>query len=220
MAFGGSGTYRAPRIPDAEATIRSAYTRHVFARASYLPATTNYRIAASLRNGFNSAYSHDDLAWNHMDGGFARSHYHRSGSYVAAQMSSGAFAIDTWISLAATWDGSRVRSYVNGVLDGTSGVSSIPSSGDMEICINGSSDYGSVSSPFTDGQTAEQAVWDVVLTVDEIVSLSKGFRASRVRPDRLAFYAPEVRGRHDLMGGRTLILAGTETVLPHPRVFG
>ena len=156
-----------------------------------------------------------------MDGGFVRSHYHRSGSYVAAQMSAGNFAADTWISFAATWDGSRVRSYVNGVLDGTSALSSVPASGNAQIAVNASSDYGGVSSLFTNGQTAEQAVWDVVLGIDEIVSLAKGFRASRVRPDRLAFYSPEVRGRQELVGGRTLTIgSGSETITDHPRVFG
>lgn len=156
-----------------------------------------------------------------MDGGFVRSHYHRAGSYVSAQMSAGSFAADTWISFAATWDGSRVRSYVNGVLDGTSALSGVPAAGDAQIAVNASSDYGGVSSQFTDGQTAEQAIWDVVLGIDEIISLAKGFRASRVRPDRLAFYAPEVRGRQELFGGRTLTIGvGVETVTDHPRVYG
>lgn len=222
MALSGSASYLpSSRIPAAEAAFQSAYTRHVFARASAVPNTTNYEIVSSLRNGFNSNFSHDELAWNHMDVNYYRSNYHRSGGYVRAQMSAGSFAADTWVSIAATWDGTNVRSYVNGVADGVSANSTVPTAGDMEIVVNGGSNYGSVGTPFTTGQTAELAVWDVVLTLDEIVALSKGFRASRIRPERLAFYTPEVRGRQELIGGRTLgIGSGSETVLPHPRVFG
>lgn len=222
MALAGTAGYRsATNIPAAEAALQSAYTRHVFARATAVPSTANYQIAGSIRNGFNANFCHDDFAWNHQDGNFVRSHYHRSGSYVGAQMSAGSFAANTWISFAGTWDGSRVRSYVNGVLDGTSAVSSVPSAGDAQIAVNGSSDYGGVSSIFSSGQTAEQAIWDVVLTTDELASLAKGFRAPLIRPDRLVFYCPEVRGRQELIGGRTLNIAtGSETVTDHPRVFG
>lgn len=219
---GTAGYYSATTIPATEAAIQNAYTRHIFARCSVLPSTADLRLVCGLRNGFNSDYCHDECAWNHTGAAYYRSNYHRSGSYVSAQMSAGSFAVDTWVSIAATWDGTYLRSYVNGVLDGTSGASSIPTAGDSQIVQNSSSNYNtSPGALFTGGDTAEHALWDVVLTIDEIVSLSKGFRASRVRPDRLFFYAPSVRGKQELMAGRTLTVgAGSETVTDHPRVFG
>ena len=222
MALAGTATYLAgSRIPAAEAALQNAYTRHVFVRATGVPNTTDFQIATSLRNGFNANYSHDELAWNHTNAVYYRSSYHRSGGYVGAQMSAGNFAADTWISITTTWDGTNVRSYVNGVADGVSAASSIPTAGDMEITVNAGSDYGSTSSAFSSGQSAELAVWDVVLTADEIASLAKGFRATRVRPNNLVFYIPEVRGRQELVAGRTLTVAsGSETVTDHPRVFG
>jgi hypothetical protein len=174
-----------------------------------------------MRGGFNSGYSHDEFAWDHTSASFVRSNYHRSGSYVPAQMSAGSFVGDVWRSYAATFDGTNVRSYVEGVLDGTSANTSASTVGGTEVVLNGSSSYGSVASPFTNGQTAELAIWDVVLNAAELAALVKGFRASRIRPEHLVFYAPVVRGKQDIVGGRSLSLeVGSETVTSHPRVIG
>lgn len=223
MSFSGSAGYRAAsRIPAAEAALHAAYTRHIFARSSTLPSTSGFRFVSSLRGGYSNPYSHDELAWDHTGAAYVRSHYHRSGGYVSAQMSAGSFAVDTWVSIAATFDGANLRSYVNGALDGTSGGTSASVASDTEVTVNGASDYG--GDPvyiFANGETAEQAIWDVVLTVDEIASLAKGFRATRVRPNNLVFYSPQVRGRQELVAGRTLnVGVGSENILPHPRVFG
>lgn len=222
MALSGSGGYRsASTIPESTYALNAAYTRHVFARASVLPSQADFRFVCAMRGGFNSNFSHDEFAWNHTGAAFFRSNYHRSGGYVSAQMSAGSFAVDTWKSFGVTFDGANVRSYVEGVLDGTSGGTSAASVGNTEVALNASSNYGSVSNPFTGGQAAELAIWDVVLTADELAALAKGFRASRIRPSRLVFYAPVVRGKQDIRGGRTLTLGvGSETVTDHPRVFG
>lgn len=223
MALGGSGGYYSgSKIPAAEAALHSTYTRHVFARSSAVPDQSGFQTVLGMRGGFNSNFSHDEFYWNHTGAGFFRSNTHRSGSYVAAQMSSGNFPADTWVSVAATWDGTNVRSYVNGAADGVSGGSSASSAGDTQLTFLGSSDYdSSPSSLFTNGQAAELAVWDVILTADELVALAKGFRATRIRPNNLIFYSPTVRGKQELVAGRTLTLGtGSETVHPHPRVFG
>lgn len=223
MAFSGTAAYRsATNIPAAEAAFHNAYTRHVFARASAVPSLANFETVSGLRNGFNSGFLHDEFYWNHMSAGFNRSNTHRSGSYVAAQISSGAFAADTWVSLAATWDGANVRSYADGVADGVSSGSSPASAGDAQVTLCGSSDYNnSPSSIFASGQAAELALWDVVLSAAEIASLAKGYRATRIRPNNLIFYSPAVRGKQELVAGRTLTLGtGSETITPHPRVFG
>jgi hypothetical protein len=222
MALSGSGGYRTTTtIPEATFPLNAVYTRHIFARSSVAPATTGFRFVCGMRGGFNSNFSHDEFAWDHTGGVYVRSNYHRAGGYVSAQMSAGSFTGDIWRSYAATFDGTNVRSYVEGTLDGTSGGSSASTAGNTEVCLNGSSGYGSVSNPFTNGQTAELAIWDVVLNADELAALAKGFRATRIRPNNLVFYAPVVRGKHDLCGGRTLSLGvGSETVTDHPRVFG
>lgn len=223
MALGGSGGYySASTIPSAEAALHSVYSRHIWARASALPSTATLRFVASLRNGFSSGFTHDEFAWDHTAAAFYRSHYHRSGGYVSAQMAAASFAVDTWISFAATFDGTNVRSYVNGVLDGVSAGTSASSAGGTQVVQNASGNYDSFPSyAFTHGQSAEYGVWDVLLTIEEIQSLAKGLRPSRVRPGQLVFYAPGVRGKQDLVGGRTLLLGvGSETITDHPRVYG
>lgn len=222
MALSGSGGYRSSAtIPESTYPLNAVYTRHLFARSSVLPSTSGFRFACGMRGGFNSNFSHDEFAWDHTGASFVRSNYHRSGGYVSAQMSAGSFTVDTWRSYGATFDGANVRSYVDGVLDGTSGGTSASSVGNTEVTLNASSNYGSVSNLFANGETAELAIWDVVLTADEIAALAKGFRASRIRPNHLVFYTPVVRGKQDIKGGRTLSLSsGSETVTSHPRVFG
>lgn len=223
MALAGTGGYyAATNIPDSDFALNATYTRHLFAKASAVPSTVDFQVVTSIRGGFNSNFSHDEFAWNHTNSAFHRTNYHRSGGYVAAQMTAGNFAANTWHSIGATWDGTNIRSYFNGVLDGTSAGSSVPTSGSNQIALNAASNYGtSPTLPFTSGHSAELAIWDVVLTVDELLALSKGYRASRIRPNNLVFYAPAVRGKQDLVGGRTLLLGvGSETVSDHPRVFG
>lgn len=223
MALGGSGGYySSSNIPAAEAALQSAYTRHLFARSSALPAQSGFQVVTGLRNGFNNNLSHDELYWNHTGATFFRANAHRSGSYVSAQMSAGNFATNTWLGIAATWDGTNLRSYINGVADGVSANSTIPTAADTQVTLGGGSDYdNSPSNLFTNGQVAELAIWDVVLSVDEIASLSKGFRAPLIRPNNLVFYTPVVRGKQELIAGRTMTLgAGSETVTDHPRVFG
>jgi hypothetical protein len=69
------------------------------------------------------------------------------------------------------------------------------------------------------GEMAEVAVWDVELTDDEIASLAKGFKPTRIRPQSLVFYAPLVRDLQDLKGALTITNNNTATVADHPRVY-
>jgi hypothetical protein len=69
------------------------------------------------------------------------------------------------------------------------------------------------------GDIAEAAVWDVVLTSAEITSLARGFKASRIRPQSLVFYAPIIRDIHDVRNGRAITNNNTATVSDHPRVY-
>lgn len=225
MAFGGSGAYYNPTtLPSSEAALQSGYTRHVWARSSVLPSTANVQIVSCLRGGFSGSggYDHDSLAWNHTGAGFYRGNIRRNGNvYKAAQMTPGNFAVDTWLSFAATFDGATLRSYIGGVADG-SVAAGASIAGNYQFTLNGDSDYDATPSAlFTSGQACELAIWDTALSADDIASLAKGFRASLIRPERLVFYAPAIRGRQDLIGGRTLSLgAGSETITDHPRIIG
>jgi hypothetical protein len=120
-----------------------------------------------------------------------------------------------WFSTAGTFDTASRIAYVN-----TSSGTNTASTGaqTMDRFAFGARRQ---STPFdyTKGDIAEVAVWSAVLTADEIASLARGFKPSRIRPQSLAFYAPIVRDIHDLRNGRTITNNNTATVSDHPRVY-
>lgn len=69
------------------------------------------------------------------------------------------------------------------------------------------------------GLGAEVAIWSAALTADEITSLSKGFKPSRIRPQSLVFYAPLIRNLQDIKAGLALTNNNSATVAAHPRVY-
>lgn len=81
--------------------------------------------------------------------------------------------------------------------------------------------YLSGSSPqeLLNGRLADAAVWNVALSADEIASLAKGFKPTRVRPQSLVFYAPLIRDLNDLRGALPLTNNNSATVTDHPRVY-
>jgi hypothetical protein len=72
---------------------------------------------------------------------------------------------------------------------------------------------------FFDGRMSDVAIWNDALTDDEAVSLAKGFKAYRIRPQSLVFYAPLIRTLQDLRGGLTITNNNSATVARHPRVY-
>jgi len=69
------------------------------------------------------------------------------------------------------------------------------------------------------GDLADIAVWDVALTDDEIVSLAKGFKPYRIRPQSLRTYVPLIRNVQDVRGVVSLTATNGPTVANHPRVY-
>ena len=78
--------------------------------------------------------------------------------------------------------------------------------------------YNSSWGLYADGRISEAAIWNAVLTDDEIVSLAKGFKPARIRPQSLVFYAPLLRNLQDLKG-LALTNNNGATVADHPRVY-
>lgn len=128
----------------------------------------------------------------------------------------------TWNHLAGVFRSATDReSYVNGVSEATSATSRTPSG------VN-SFDIGRRRGAlaYMNGQLAEVAVWDVDLTVAELLSLADGFCPLLVRPANLVAYVPLVKGatgtggnERDVVGGLTLTDNGTVTVAAHPRII-
>jgi hypothetical protein len=72
---------------------------------------------------------------------------------------------------------------------------------------------------FLQGRIAEAAIWNTDLTDDEILSLSKGFAPSLVRPTNLKFYNRCIQKSQDLYGGLNFTEVNI-TNQDHPRIYG
>jgi hypothetical protein len=79
--------------------------------------------------------------------------------------------------------------------------------------------YGNTSPLHLSGRLSEVAVWNADLTSDEIVSLAKGFKSYRIRPQSLLYYVPLVREIQELRSGITLTANNAPTLFAHPRVY-
>ena len=71
---------------------------------------------------------------------------------------------------------------------------------------------------YLNGSVCEVAIWSAELTTDEVISLSKGFKAYRIRPQSLLYYVPLVRNVQELRSAIALD-ARSSTVENHPRVY-
>jgi hypothetical protein len=122
-----------------------------------------------------------------------------------------------WCHLAATWSAgsAQIEAFKNGASLGTaSGYTGLSpgASGFYRLGLDNFGDY-------SDGCFAEYAVWNAVLTPDEIVGLSKGVPVALARPAALVNYWP-LAGRAgaepDLKTGRTASLVNGPSYFESP----
>lgn len=223
MALSGtSGAYyRSGSMIPSGAGMHSAYTRHLWVRAGSVPSNANYRCAASQVG--NSQNPHDQLWWNRVEAGLNKSSSHRSaaGSYSFLQFVS-SLPANTWIGLGTVYTGSNLTCYLNGVSDSTVGGLSIAASSAIYCDVLAAITYAGAldaSSQWADGQVAELGLWNAALSADEMSSLGKGFRPSRIRPQSLQLYMPGVGSLTEVRGGRTFVRqAGSDVFSAHPPV--
>jgi hypothetical protein len=72
---------------------------------------------------------------------------------------------------------------------------------------------------WANARIGDTAIWSAALTSDEVISLYKGYKPSRIRPQSLVFYAPLIRNIQDVARGLSLTNNNTATVADHPRVY-
>lgn len=140
---------------------------------------------------------------------------YQSGATTGSQGSKTRYAANTWNHCASLYSSTTSRT---SLLDGASGTTNTTNTGassvaDMIIASNGS------ISALLNGRMAEVAIWSANLNAAEIVSLAKGFKPTRIRPQSLVFYAPLVRNLQDVRAGLALTNNNTATVADHPRVY-
>jgi hypothetical protein len=135
-------------------------------------------------------------------------------------LTSTGYTVNKWHHAAAVYSSSSSRSvFIDGGSKGTgNNTAYVPQSID-EILIAARRANGTIGTPFF-GLIAEVGIWNVALTDDEVLSLSKGFAPYLVRPRNLRFYNRLIRnGGVDIVGNRTLILSNVSTG-DHPRIYG
>lgn len=139
---------------------------------------------------------------------------------VAALALGGSTVPSTWHHIAGTFASSSSRVVW---LDGTprnTNTTAVTLSGIDRVTI-GSRVSASVMGNFMNGRIAEAAVWNVVLTADELASLAAGFKPSRIRPQNLVFYAPlyGVDSPEQNWIGTSCTLTNAPTAASHTRVY-
>lgn len=125
-------------------------------------------------------------------------------------------ANNVWRQVAGVFSSNRARVWIDSTQGALSGVRTVSNFDEWWIGRGGQ--FGPIQP--SNGQFAEIGVWNVELTSDEINSLAKGFKPSRVRPQSLVYYVPLIRNVQELRTGLTLTAGPVApTVIAHHRVY-
>jgi hypothetical protein len=187
-----------------------------------------YSTSATLRQNIcspntNNSAADNTLALLEFDAAAAndplRATFRNSTEGSAASASSSAVSINTWNQGVAVFSAQNSRNvYLNRTASGSNSFNFANSTVDFDLVSIGGL-LRDTAANFFSGQIAETAIWSAALTEDEIDSLAKGFKPTRIRPQSLVFYAPLVRDLQDLKGALTITNNNSATVADHPRVY-
>ncbi len=135
-------------------------------------------------------------------------------SAVAGQWQIVTGTIDTGV-------GGLMDLWIDGAKDASSGVDSsgqgtFPNIGPEGLLIG--SDFAYTSTRLMEGKVAEVAIWNRVLSDDEIGALHKSY-SPRFFPSGLIFYAPLIRPGKDEVGGLLASVSGTPVPYQHPGII-
>lgn len=132
-------------------------------------------------------------------------------NYIASTTTG--FSINTWHHVCFVCSSSTSRTiYKDGGSSGTNTVNATPTSLTRFF-------IGTNGPDIFDGYISDVAIWSAALNIDEVVSLSKGFSAKRIRPQSLEYYAPLVRNLYEYNSSITLTNNNTATVTNHNRIY-
>ena len=139
----------------------------------------------------------------------------------ASATSSASYTTNTWNMATAVGNSATSRTvYLNAANSGTQTTSRTPTTPDR-VCIGFSRTSGT-DIPNYEGYLAEVAIWNVVLTTNELSSLYTGTKANQIRPQALKFYMPLVRNIYDATASTTSITSGfaVNPEVSHVRRYG
>lgn len=173
-----------------------------------------YRNPQSGNQGYVTLYN-DGVETGHAMDLTIRAVSLRDGQSTRAASSTSGMSNDVWYHGAARFvnDGSRSILLDGGSLGTNTQFVTVNTFDRLRI----GRSYNSVAQ-YLNGRVCEVAIWSVDLTTDEVISLSKGFKAYRIRPQSLLYYVPLVRNVQELCSAIPLD-ARSSTVQNHPRVY-
>src|SRR5437588_6002889 len=98
-------------------------------------------------------------------------------------LSPGTVSVAAWNHLAATWDGTTWRTYLNGILGATS-VQGLGWASAQQW------NFGFAQTFTSPGSGADLALWSTALSAGQIAALASGYRANHVAPQNMMVYWP------------------------------
>jgi hypothetical protein len=137
----------------------------------------------------------------------------------SSSLSTNTWSTGTWSHALGRFTSASNRiACLDGVIGTNSGASRAATNLDNLLMGRASGGTYAGNNPFN-GKLAEVAVWAATLADDEVVALSKGAKASSIRPGDLVYYQPLVRESSDVMSSEPVTVSGP-LVFQHPRRYG
>lgn len=196
MALTGNGSTDYSQATTAISLVNT-YTFHAWYRNASVPVN-----AAPVKHPFGLANADFDFnfCWNHTSASLWKSFIHREagGAYQSAQFTTTPSA-NTWYSVAATYDATNLKCWLDGVNEATTAAAIANISGTALPTALAHDAAGG----YDDGTIAEVAMWNVALGAADITALARRASPLLVRPDRLLFYWPLIRNGRQVVGGAT-----------------
>lgn len=122
-------------------------------------------------------------------------------------------SLNVWQHFLGLYDGTEITCYVDGVgLPTSIAQTGTVQDSSSDIAVGGHL-HGADRS--LDCQVAEAAIWNVVLTGDEIRALAKRVSPGSIRPSALLFYPDLIRAERDRLG-QAATVNGSPVVFDHP----
>lgn len=137
---------------------------------------------------------------------------------IANSQKASAYSSGVWTHFLGTRSGNTTTVYINGVA-GTPATASLGTITPDTLDIGAFRGGSTTPSGFWAGAIAEVAIWNAVLDTGEISALAKGMSPILVRPSKLVFWAPLIRGVTDRRNGTSLVDNGPSTVTDHVRIY-
>ena len=149
-----------------------------------------------------------------------------TGAFYSSVTGDTPYTVGKWQVWVATWAGEGDDNFPKIFIDSTTEHASYSSQTDSN---NGTGTVNGTTGDITigalsdashwDGDMAYLALYDVELDPDEIGGLIKRVHPRLIRPNKLIFGPDLNRSVNDLISGKEGALAGTETIVNHPRLL-